>query len=146
MRLIGSNPGAGLFVLRVAVGAVFVVHGLGKLLGPPLGSGMAAFQTQLTQLGLPEPTILAWVGVGVELVGGVALILGAGVAAAGILLAVENGVAMATLHWQYGFDVYHVGDPTARGYEYVLVLAAASLAIALGGPGILAIQLRPKQD
>lgn len=144
MRLIGGNAGAGLFLLRVVVGAVFVVHGLGHLLGPPLGPGIPGFETLLTQLGLPQPTVLAWIGTAVELVGGVALILGAGVTAAGILLAGEMSVALATFHWQYGFDVYHFGDPAARGYEYVLVLAAASLAIALGGPGILALQLKSK--
>ena len=145
MRLIGGNPGVGLFLLRVVVGVVFVVHGLGKLLGPPLGAGLAALQALLTQLGMPEPAVLVWVIVAVELLGGVCLILGAGVTIAGLLLAGEMLVALATFRAPYGVAAYHFGDLAARGYEYALVLAAASLAIALGGPGILALQVKQKE-
>lgn len=35
----GRNAGAGLLVLRLIIGWVFLWHGLGKLVGPPLPGG-----------------------------------------------------------------------------------------------------------
>ena len=139
------NAGTGLFVLRVIVGIVFLNHGLGKLIGPPFdGSGIEGAIGFFSSIGIPSPVIAAW-GVGIlETLGGLAFILGAGVGVFGLILAVDMAVAAVKVHLSAGFDVYHFGNPTARGYEYVLVLCAACVALALGGPGIMAVQLRPK--
>lgn len=47
------------------------------------------------------------------------------------------------VHLPHGFDVFRYGSPDARGYEYSLTLLIASLAIVIGGPGILALRLKP---
>jgi len=139
------NAGTGLFVLRVIVGIIFLNHGLGKLVGPPFaGPGIDGTIGFFGSIGLPSPVIAAW-GVGIlATLGGLGLILGAGVGIFGLLLAADMAVAAVKVHLAAGFDVYHFGNPTARGYEYVLVLCAACVALALGGPGIMAVQLRPK--
>ena len=139
----GNNPGIALLLLRLIVGFVFLNHGLGKLIGPPFaGSGMEAWTGFATQIGLPSPVALAWVWAAIETLGGLALILGAGTAVAGLLLAMVMAVAIFKVHLPHGFDVYGYGSPDARGYEYSLTLLVASLAIAVGGPGILALRLK----
>jgi len=139
----GSNPGIALLLLRLVVGIVFLNHGLGKLLGPPFaGGGMDGWIAFATQIGLPSPVALAWLWVAIETLGGLALILGTGTGVAGLLLAVGMLVAIVKVHLTHGFDVFRYGDPNARGYEYSLTLFVASLAIAIGGPGILALRLK----
>jgi len=132
-------------VLRVVFGIIFLNHGLGKLIGPPFaGAGMAQFKELLTSLGFPAPVLVAWFGAGLETLGGLALILGAGVSIAALLLAIEMVIGAWKVHLGHGFDVFHFGDATARGYEYNLALIGGLVALVLGGPGILAVQLKPK--
>lgn len=140
-----NNPGTGLFVLRVVLGIIFLNHGLGKFIGPPfVGHGIDAFAGYLATLGFPSATALAWLVACLETLGGAALILGAGVSIAALLLAVEMVIAVWKVHLVHGFDVFRYGDATARGYEYNLALLGGLVALVLGGPGILAVQLRPK--
>ena len=47
---------------------------------------------------------------------------------AGLLIAIEMGVAIWRVHWSYGFFAPH-------GVELPLALGAAALALALTGPG-----------
>jgi putative oxidoreductase len=139
----GNNPGIALLLLRLIVGVVFLNHGLGKLIGPPFaGAGMEGWIGFATQIGLPSPVALAWLWVAIETLGGLALILGAGTAVTGLLLAIGMAVAIVKVHLPHGFDVFRYGSPDARGYEYSLTLLVASLAIAVGGPGILALRLK----
>jgi len=63
----------------------------------------------------------------------------------GLVTAVYFFIALVTVHLANGFDVFHYGDPMKRGYEYTLLVVIACLSLAFTGPGILAIQLKPKQ-
>src|SRR5207249_1381594 len=58
----GNNPALGLFILRVVVGVVFLMHGLGKVIGPPFpGPGMAGWSGMLRDvLHFPVPGLMAW--------------------------------------------------------------------------------------
>ncbi len=136
------NPGLGLFILRVALGIIFLMHGLGKLIGPPFdGPGMAGWTGMLRDvLHFPAPTLMAYVGMLVETLGGLALLLGIGVQIAAILVAIQVFIAALLVHVPHGFDVFHFGDPMARGYEYNLALIGALLCVALAGPGNWALQ------
>src|SRR5437773_10945750 len=138
----GNNPALGLFILRVVVGVVFLMHGLGKLIGPPLpGAGMGGWTGMLRDVQhFAVPGLLAWIGMLIEAGGGLALILGIAAAPVGWLLAHYMVIAAVTGgHFAAGFDVLHFGDPMRRGYEYNLTLIAASLCIASGGPGSWAL-------
>ncbi|HYL22370.1 MAG TPA: DoxX family protein [Gemmatimonadales bacterium] len=144
MRL--NNPGLGLFLLRVVVGFVLVMHGLGKLIGPPFpGPGMQGFIGYLGSIHYPFPTLLGYVGMLIETLGGLAFLLGVGLTPVGLLAAVYFFIALVTVHLANGFDVFHYGDPMKRGYEYTLLLMTACLSLAFAGPGILSVQLKPKQ-
>lgn len=122
----------GFLILRLAVGAVFAVHGWQKLTVMSVG-GVAGF---FGSLGIPFPEIAALVVTLVELVGGVALILGLGTRLVGALLAIDMLVALLLVHLPNGFAVEN------GGYEFVLVLLAASLFFALSGPGRLSLDAR----
>ncbi|WP_166020253.1 DoxX family protein [Streptomyces chilikensis] len=114
-----------LLVTRVAVGAVFLAHGWQKLFTNGI-DGSAAF---FDQAGVPAATASAWFAAVVELAGGAALILGLAVPVAGVLLLVDMIGAFVFVHAGNGLFV------DAGGYEFVLVLGAASLALAAVGAG-----------
>ncbi|GAB4423471.1 MAG: DoxX family protein [Anaerolineae bacterium] len=122
----------GLVVLRVVVGLVFLVHGGQKLLMFGLG-GTAGF---FGSLGIPLPMVAAVVVIAVELLGGLALLLGLGTRYVALLLAGDMLVAILTVHLPAGFFV------SDGGYEFVLTLLAASLFFALAGPGLLSLDAR----
>ena len=121
--------GWGLTSLRVVVGIVFVVHGGQKLFLMGFG-GVAGM---LGGLGVPAPGFFAVIVTLVELLGGLALILGLFTRVAAIPLAVDMLVATLTVHLPNGFSVAN------GGYEFTLVLLAASLALAVAGPGKAAL-------
>lgn len=127
---IGARPGAGLAALRVALGAVFVVHGAMKVFG-----GMAGTAGFFASIGIPAPALMAWAVGLIELVGGVLLVLGLFTVPAAALLTVVMLGAVATVHWQNGFLASN------GGWEFNFVLIGGLLALLLEGPG--AWTLRP---
>lgn len=108
---------------RIGLGVIFMVHGYQKLAQQGIDGTSAAF----TQMGVPAPTLSAWYAAVVELVGGAALVIGFALPVAGILLALDMAGALVFVHLSNGFFV------TSNGYEYVLALAVASLAIGFNG-------------
>jgi putative oxidoreductase len=116
--------GWGVLPLRAVVGLVFVAHGAQKLFGFGL-AGTAGF---LGGLGIPLPTLAAAVVIAVELVGGFALLLGAGTRIVALLLAGDMLVAMLAVHVHGGFFA-------PDGVEFVLTLFGACLTLAGLGAG-----------
>jgi putative oxidoreductase len=111
------------------LGLIFLMHGGHKLSADIIG-GVAA---QLAQLGSPLP-LPAAVGVSlVELVCGAALVLGLFTRWASIILAAGMLVDVLLVHLPYGFFIAN------GGYEFALLRLAASLVLALAGPGKAAL-------
>lgn len=110
--------------LRVAVGLVFVMHGGQKLFVFGL-AGTAGF---MAQVGIPAPMLAAVVVTAVELLGGLALLLGLFTRWVAIPLAIDMIVAILTVHLKAGFFL-------PRGYEFTLTLLGATLGLALMGSG-----------
>src|SRR5438093_4604718 len=71
----GNNPAIGLFILRVVVGVVFLMPGLGMVIGPPFpGPGMAGWTGMLRDvLHFPVPGLMARIGMLIEAARGPAL-------------------------------------------------------------------------
>lgn len=118
-------PSAGLLVGRLALGVVFVAHGWQKL----NHIGHAGVTKMFDGLGIPLPGAAAAFATWVELIGGAALIAGVLVPVAGLLLAAEMAGAFWYVHAGKGLFA------DKGGCEYVLVLAAVALLLALAGPG-----------
>jgi len=135
--------------LRLVIGYGFIVHGYAKLSRGP--SGFAAI---LQALDVPLPDLMARATILVELIGGVAVVLGAFVWVASIPLAVVLFVAMFTVHLPYGFSSIKLVAVTAAGaqfgppgYEANLLYLAGLAALVLGGAGPLSVDglLRSRQ-
>jgi putative oxidoreductase len=124
-----SSYAWGLTVLRVVVGVVFLMHGGQKL----FVYGFHGVAGLFTSLGIPLPAISAVVVTLVEFVGGACLILGVATRLAAALLAFDMLVAIFVVHLKNGFF-----DQT-RGFEFPLSLLAASVCLALSGPGAASI-------
>jgi putative oxidoreductase len=127
--------------LRLIVGFGFMQHGITKL-----SHGPDAFAAILHALGVPAPTLMAWLTILVELLGGFAVILGAFVPVVSIPMAAVLVAAMFTVHLPYGFSSIKVIAVTAAGaqfgppgYETDLLYIACLVALVLGGSGPLAI-------
>jgi len=115
-----------LAILRVVVGIVFMAHGYQKFFMMGV-RGVAGF---FTSLGVPFPAIAAPFMSTLELAGGAALVVGIFARPIAFLLMCDVLGALFLVHLGNGFFV-------PRGIELVMTLAAASLAIAVGGAGTL---------
>jgi putative oxidoreductase len=118
-------------LLRAALAAVFIYHGLDLVGGPDKGWGTAWQEQAHVPEPMPAPAqaAVAWG----ELLGGLAMALGflTRLAAAGLI--VIMGGAIATVHLPHGFDIRQ------HGYEYNVALIAMCLCLVLAGPGPLAV-------
>ncbi|MFQ5895803.1 MAG: DoxX family protein [Nitrospinota bacterium] len=110
-------------LLRVGLAAVFIYHGWIKLLD--LSGSVKSF----AQLGIPFPTLSLAAVVLLELLGGIGLLLGYWVRYLTPLFVLHMLVAIVTVHWPKGFNVFR------GGWEFNLVLILASLSLFLTGPG-----------
>ena len=132
MRTLALSPFTGLasvapLVARVLVGVIMAAHGLQKLLGGP-----ANFGGVLSQLGVPAPTLMAFVVTFVELVGGILLVLGLFSRLAALLLAINLAVAILLVKVNVGF----LSPPDGGvGAELDLALIAGFLVVLFAGPG-----------
>jgi putative oxidoreductase len=141
-RLFPSLPPAWYALpLRIMVGYGFMEHGYAKLArGPDNFAGI------LHALGMPFPQLLSWATVLVELLGGVAVTLGAFIPVASLPMAVVLIVAIVTVHLPYGFSSIKLQSVTAAGarfgqpgYETDLLYLGSLAALLLGGSGPLAL-------
>lgn len=130
----------GLLVLRVAVGALMLAHGLQKLFGLWGGPGLDGFEAMLVDAGFQQARILAYAGAIGEVVAGVLLIIGllTPLAAAGLLALLINA-----------WCVRQAAEPGLQwfapdGPELEMLLAATLVAIILAGPGRISLEGRRK--
>ena len=130
-----------LIPVRLIVGYGFMEHGFAKL-----AKGPDAFAHILQAINVPAPLFMAWSTILVEILGGLAVILGAFVTLASLPMAAVLLVAMFTVHLPYGFSSIKIMAVTAGsaqfgppGYEVDLLYLACLVALVLGGPGPLAI-------
>jgi putative oxidoreductase len=137
-----KSGGWAFLALRLVVGYGFMSHGFAKL-----SRGPGAFAAILQGLHVPMPVVAAWITVATEILGGLAVFLGAFVFWAAIPMAFVLAVATLTVHLQYGFSsirlvaVSPTGGATFGpvGFELDLLYFAALLVIALEGSGRFAI-------
>ena len=127
----GRFAGVAPVIVRVIVGVIMAAHGWQKLAGGP-----ANFGQMLGQMGVPLPTLTAWVVTLVELVGGVLLIVGLLSRLAALLLTIDLVVAILLVKVNVGLIA-----PTEQvpGAELDLALIAGFLVILLMGPGSLSL-------
>jgi putative oxidoreductase len=127
--------------LRLIVGFGFMQHGYAKL-----ARGPDDFAGILHALGMPFPDVLSWATIAIELLGGLAVLLGALIPLVSVPMAVVLLVAIFTVHLPNGFSSIKLQSVTAAGahfgqpgYETDLLYLAGLVALVLGGSGPLSI-------
>jgi len=127
--------------LRMILGYGFMQHGFAKL-----SKGPGAFAAILQAMGVPNPHVMAWFTILIELAGGCAVFLGAFVTIMSVPMAVVLLVAMFKVHLRYGFSSIKLTAVTAAGaqfgppgFEVNLLYIACLAALVLGGSGPFAV-------
>jgi putative oxidoreductase len=146
LRLLTQPPMARWFPipLRLIVGYGFIQHGFAKL-----SRGPDAFAAILQGMDVPAPHLMAWLTILTELLGGLAVLLGAFVTIVSVPMTAVLLVAMFKVHLQYGFSSIKLLAVTAAGaefgpvgYEVILLYIACLAALVIGGSGPFAIDGR----
>jgi putative oxidoreductase len=123
--------------LRFIVGYGFMAHGVAKIVKHP-----EVFANILHALNVPAPHFMAWATILIELLGGLAILLGAFVPLVSIPMVVVLAVATFTVHVQFGFTSIKLMAVTAAGpqfgppgYETDLLYFACLVALIIAGAG-----------
>jgi putative oxidoreductase len=114
-----------LFVMRLALGAVIVVHGYHKVFG-----GLHHHVQFVASLGLPGWT--AYLSAFAEFFGGILVLIGLFTRLAAFAICIDLSVAIAKVH-------FHNGMMGPSGYEFPLALAALAFALIFFGAGPIAL-------
>jgi putative oxidoreductase len=118
-------------LIRIGVGWNLIVHGWGKVLRGP--AGQAAL---LAHDGYDYGPKLAVLLIVVELIGGIAIVLGLFTRFFAAAVALEMALLTFDHYWSHGFSWLR------QGYEYTLLWGMMSLAIALRGGGPFSLDRR----
>jgi len=118
-----------------------MAHGFAKL-----SRGAPAFAATLHALNVPHPYLMAWSTIGVELLGGFSVLIGAFLPLVSLPMTVVLLVAMFTVHLPYGFSSIKLVAVTKNGpqfgppgYETALLYIACLAALVIGGAGPFSI-------
>ena len=120
--------------IRLALGAVFVAHGAGKVLGSFNGPGLSKFIANPAPFPFMRPAWL-WMGAAAvsELLGGILVFLGLLTRLGAFLLFCTMLTAIVGVHWPKFF--------MPAGLEFSMSLLAMSLALLISGGGKASIDL-----
>jgi len=112
-------------LVRIVVGIMFLMHVSFKF---KIGAGAVAANI-MAKNGIEPALLCAYVVMFLELVGGVCLIIGLFTRFFAAALGIEMLVALLAVHFSKGYSA------ATGGYEYVLLIGVALLAIAMRGGG-----------
>ncbi|WP_016934026.1 DoxX family protein [Rhodococcus sp. R1101] len=119
----------GILIARLVIGVIFLVHGLQKF-----GTwGYEGTKAGFEGMGAPAPAISAFVATWIEILGGLALILGVLVPLFGVLLFLLMLGAFFIVHVENGI---YASD---GGFELVAALGAGALLLAAVGSGAFGV-------
>ena len=118
----------GIAIVRVVTGVIMLAHGAQKL----FQFGIAGVTQGFAGMGVPMPTIVAPLVAVLEFAGGIALILGVLTRLVSFALAIDMIGALFIVHFASGFFL-------PNGYEFVLILLAATTALVVAGAGAFSI-------
>ncbi|WP_027415924.1 DoxX family protein [Aneurinibacillus terranovensis] len=119
---------AGALILRLVLGITFFIHGLIKF-----HSGIGNIAGWFESMGLPG--FAAYVVAIIEVVGGIAMVLGIGTPIVSILFALVLVGAIVMVKGAAGFT----GNGKMGGYEFELALLAMSIYLAINGSRLYAL-------
>jgi putative oxidoreductase len=122
--VLGLYQDWGIFLVRITTGFLFAVHGAQKFAG-----GLDRVIGGFEKMGIPMPGVMGPFIAGLEVVGGILLIIGLATRWIGLLFAIEMLVATVYVKLPNGWN--------ASDLERMLLVC--SLLLFLGGAGRLAV-------
>ena len=124
MRILDKLQPLGLLGMRIALGAVMIVHGYPKV------TNIHGTEKFFSSVGLPWWS--AYLSAGAEFIGGMLIIAGLLTRFFGLALLIDMIVAIDKVHWNNGLT----GN---NNYQLPMALAALSLALIVFGAGPIAL-------
>ena len=125
-------PSWGMVPIRLALGVIFVHAGYGKF-----RRGVGGFGSWLGELGIPLPRVAGPLVAALEVLGGLALIVGLFTSWVAIPLALS--MVVATYVNAVKLHLPFAGNENAQGYELDILMVAALVALMIGGAGPLSL-------
>ena len=122
------SAGWAMVPLRIVLGVIFIHAGIGKL-----RRGVGGFSSWLGEVGIPLPRVAGPLVAALEIVGGLALVVGLFTSWVAIPLAVS--MLVATWVNAVKLRLPFAGNENAQGYELDILMVAALLALMIGGAG-----------
>jgi uncharacterized membrane protein YphA (DoxX/SURF4 family) len=117
-----TNKEIGTVILRIIIGLIFFIHGFVKFQG-----GIENIAVWFSRIGIAG--FMAYVVASIELIGGIALIVGFGTRVVSVLFALLMIGAIVKVKLAAGF----LGNSKMAGYELELAYLAISLFLAING-------------
>lgn len=124
-------------LLRLIVGAGFMVHGYAKI-----SRGTGGFEKLLTQTGMPFAHLNAILVPYIELLGGACILMGLGIGMVAVPLILIMLLAMLAIQMRYGFSSVNTTGLTPEGpvfgppgYEINLLYIACLVSLMITGGG-----------
>ncbi|WP_166242830.1 DoxX family protein [Paenibacillus turpanensis] len=124
---------AGILIIRVIIGLLFIGHGVQKLFGWFGGYGLKGTGGWMESIGMKPGVAMAFAAGASELVGGLLFAAGWLTGLGAALIVATMLIAIVKVHGANGLWA------TSNGYEYHLVLIAAVIGVALVGAGDFSI-------
>jgi putative oxidoreductase len=120
------------------LGVIFFAHGAQKMLGWFGGYGFSGTMGFFTDV-MHIPVLFAFLALTAEFFGGLGLILGflTRIAALGIFF--NMVVAIAMVHYRFGFFMNWTGAQKGEGFEYHLLVLAITAFLMIRGAGAVSI-------
>lgn len=123
---------------RLVLAIGFLLDGIPRL----SAGGHYAFTSLLRQIGIPAPSMWAWLGAGLEILLAVAVLLGAYVTVAGMCMLAAMLVLLFRVHMTGGFSFAHAPGLSAHvppfggpAYEVIALYCVLALIVVVGGAG-----------
>ena len=137
-KLISTDNDSATAILRFVLGVIFFAHGAQKMLGWFGGYGFSGTMGFFTDV-MHIPVLFAFLALTAEFFGGLGLILGflTRIAALGIFF--NMVVAIAMVHYRFGFFMNWTGAQKGEGFEYHLLVLAITAFLMIRGAGAVSI-------
>lgn len=135
-KLLATDGDAATAILRVVPGVIFFAHGAQKMLGWFGGYGFSGTMGFFTGA-MHIPAVFAFLAIAAEFFGGLGLIVGFLTRVAALGITVNMLVAVAMVHWKFGFFMNWAGTQHGEGFEYHLLVLAITIFLMIRGAGAL---------
>ena len=137
-KLISTDNDSATAVLRFVLGVIFFAHGAQKMLGWFGGYGFSGTMGFFADV-MHIPVLFAFLAITAEFFGGLGLILGFLTRIAALGIFANMVVAIAMVHFRFGFFMNWTGAQKGEGFEYHLLVLAITAFLMIRGAGAVSI-------